>query len=246
MRLKDPHMKITPKIFSIPPHISTRWENVLSLRVTDDLLIVSLKDGATCTVPNLSKETLDQIFACHAESTEVDTVQKEDLQPLVENMRMGFKELFLMLSKLGTNTLGSIGKVLAHDPHNTNVPELPPDMVKKVQVLLTIISKEEILAMPEGVPGCHCMYCQINRILRQTLYTSETNNPDILAEEGAEPVEGKDLEFSEWIVEPMENKLYKVVNKLDSSEEYRVFLGEPIGCTCGKSNCEHVLAVLRS
>jgi hypothetical protein len=239
-------MKISSKIFSIPPYISTRWEYVISLRVADNLLIVTLKDGTMCSIPNLQKEIIDQIFTCHAESAEATNHQKEDLGQLVEGMRSGFKELVSMLTKLGTNALSSLGKALEHDPNTTNLPELPPDMVKKVQMLLNIIPKEDILSMPEGEPGCHCMYCQINKILRESLKIHETSKPDIVAEGEIEDVEEKDLEFSEWIVEPIQDKLYKVTNKLDHQEEYRVFLGDPIGCTCGKPHCEHVLAVLKS
>ena len=234
-------MKITANIFSIPPYISTRWEFVLSLRVTDDVLVVTLRDGTICTIPNLPKETIEQIFAFHAEAEETQDKERENLQPLLESMKTGFKDLMQMLSKLGANALGSIGKALEHDPQNANLPGLPPDMVKKVQLLLNVVPKEDILAMPEGVPGCNCMYCQINGILRRAIGGRDS---DLLAE--SEPVEEKDLQFSEWIVEPVADKLYKVSNKLNHSEEYRVFLGEPIGCTCGKPHCEHVLAVLRS
>lgn len=239
-------MKISSKIFSIPPYISTRWEYVQSLRVANNLLIVTLRDGSSCSIPDLSKDTIDQIFTFHADSIETAAQQKEDLTQMVEGMRSGFKELLNMLTKLGQNALSSIGKALEHDPNNANLPELPPDMVKKVQMLLKIIPKEDILAMPEAEPGCNCMYCQINRILRESSTTIETSQPDLLAEGGTETVEEKDLEFSEWIVEPLQDKLYKVTNKLDPKEEYRVFLGDPIGCTCGKPHCEHVLAVLKS
>ena len=239
-------MKISPKIFSIPPYISTRWDYILSIRVADDLLIVTLKDGTICSIPRLPKDTIDQIFTYHAESMETSNHQKDDFTQLVEGMRSGFKELLNMFSKFGAHALTSIGKALEHDPSNANLPELPPEMVQKVQMLLNIIPKEDILAMPEAEPGCHCMYCQINRILRTSLITHDTTNPDVLTEGETETVEEKDLQFSEWIVEPLQDKLYKVTNKLDPQEEYRVFLGEPIGCTCGKPRCEHVLAVLKS
>ena len=44
----------------------------------------------------------------------------------------------------------------------------------------------------------------------------------------------------------MNDKLFTVINKLDQQEKYNVFLGEPVGCTCGKQGCEHMLAVLKS
>lgn len=237
-------MKITPKIFSVPPYISTRWEFILSLRVKEHDLLVTLKDGIVCTVPNLPQETIDQIFEFHVNSEEAVDQERENLQPLLESMRSGFKELMQMLSKLGANAIGSIGKALEHDPNNAKLPDLPSDMVKKVQMLLNIIPKNDILAMPVGIEGCHCMYCQINRILRRAISNEENGTPDVMAD--SEPVEEKELQFSEWVVESTGEKLYKVSNKFNHSEEYRVFLGDPIGCTCGKPHCEHVLAVLRS
>lgn len=238
-------MKITPKIFSVPPYISTRWEFVSSLRVADDLLIVTMKDGSTCSIPHLSKEVIDQIFTYHADAEEAINHQRDELVPILKGMQSGFKELINMLSKLGANAVSSLGKALEHDPNNANLPELPPDMVKKVQMLRNIIPKEDILAMPEGEPGCHCMYCQINRILRESIRAEAEGGAELLEGE-EEQVEEKDLSFSEWNVESLGDKLYKVTSKLDPQEEYRVFLGEPLGCTCGKPHCEHVLAVLRS
>ncbi len=239
-------MKITPKIFSVPPYLSTQWENVSSLRVSEDLLLVTLKDGANCVIPNLPKETIDQIFSYHAESIEAATQQKEDVSALLEGMRKGFKDLVTMMSKLGANTIASLGKALEHDPRNANLPPLPPEMVEKVKLLHNIIPQEDVIAMPEAEPNCNCMYCQINRILRGGARVEEAPKPDLITNEPSEAVEEKDLEFSEWVVEPIADKLYRVTNKLDPKEEYRVFLGDPIGCTCGKPHCEHVLAVLRS
>ena len=42
------------------------------------------------------------------------------------------------------------------------------------------------------------------------------------------------------------DKLFTVVNKLDPQENYHVYLGHPVGCTCGKQGCEHILVVLKS
>jgi hypothetical protein len=36
------------------------------------------------------------------------------------------------------------------------------------------------------------------------------------------------------------------MNPLDHKEHYNVFLGDPIGCSCGNNNCEHIQAVLKS
>jgi len=234
-------MKITPKILSIPPHLSTRWENVTALRVEEGALLVSLHDGSVCSIPDLSEETINTIFATHAQVSESLETEKEDISALASGMRSGIKDIFGLFSKLGDSSVPSIGKVLEHDPTNAELPDLPEEIVKKVQLLLEVIPREDILEMPEAEPGCNCMYCQINRILRQEEPHQES---DLLSSD--ETVEETELEFSQWNVENIDEKLYKVTNKLDPKEEYRVFLGDPIGCTCGKAHCDHILAVLRS
>jgi len=64
--------------------------------------------------------------------------------------------------------------------------------------------------------------------------------------EGEEEVSDEDLTFQDWEVKQEGDKLYLVTNPLDRDERYRVFLGKPLGCTCGKTNCEHIRMVLSS
>jgi PhoH-like ATPase len=49
-----------------------------------------------------------------------------------------------------------------------------------------------------------------------------------------------------WGIEQTAEQLYKVTNPLDANEQYNVFLGTPLGCTCGLKNCEHIRAVLNT
>lgn len=205
--------------------------------------MVSLQDGTVCSIPDLPEETINTIFSTHARASETTGAETGDVSMLVGDLRSGMKDLFGLFSKLGDPSISSLGKILEHDPENSGLPDLPEEMVKKVELLLNIIPKEDILEMPEAEPGCNCMYCQINRILRQEHSLHEEESDSLLSEE---PVEETELEFSQWNVENIDDKLYKVTNKLDPKEEYRVFLGDPIGCTCGKAHCDHVLAVLRS
>ena len=100
--------------------------------------------------------------------------------------------------------------------------------------------------MPAAEPHCNCMYCQIARAFsdKESLVDQDTVNPEI--EEAVSDVE---LTFREdWIINPeSSNKnLYLVINPSDEAEKYTVFLGKPIGCTCGEKNCEHIRAVLNS
>ncbi len=236
-------MKITPKILSIPPYISTTWDQIASLRVVEKNLLISLKDGCQSQIPDLSKEAIDRIFSFHAANIENPPVRTEEANPFIQGLQTGFKELVAALSKLGTNAFASLSKVAEHDPKSSDLPDLPPEMIEKVRLLHQVLSKDDISTMAPPENGCNCMYCQIVRILREPY--SEEHHENV-ADKELEHVEEKDLEFSEWIVEPVGEQLYKVTNKLDRHEEYRVFLGNPIGCTCGKQNCEHILAVLKS
>ena len=54
----------------------------------------------------------------------------------------------------------------------------------------------------------------------------------------------EDLKFRNWEIEQTADKLYIVTNPFDKNEHYSVFLGDPLGCTCGEKNCEHIRAVL--
>jgi hypothetical protein len=61
-----------------------------------------------------------------------------------------------------------------------------------------------------------------------------------------ELVSDDELKFRTWDISQSNEKLYIVSNPLDDHEHYSVYLGEPIGCTCGQKLCEHVRAVLNN
>ena len=61
-----------------------------------------------------------------------------------------------------------------------------------------------------------------------------------------EEITEDDLKFRNWDIRQTADKLYAVTNPLDENEHYSVFLGTPLGCTCGEKNCEHIRAVLNS
>jgi hypothetical protein len=65
-------------------------------------------------------------------------------------------------------------------------------------------------------------------------------------EEQEEMVSDEELKFRSWDVVQTGEKLYLVCNPIDSKEHYNVYLGEPIGCTCGQTHCEHIRAVLNT
>ncbi len=61
-----------------------------------------------------------------------------------------------------------------------------------------------------------------------------------------EEISSEELSFQQWEIVQTGENLYQVVNRLDRADSYRVYLGDTIGCTCGKDGCEHVIAVLKS
>ena len=61
-----------------------------------------------------------------------------------------------------------------------------------------------------------------------------------------EIVSDEELRFKTWEISQTNDKLYLVSNPIDANEHYSVYLGEPVGCTCGEKHCDHIRAVLSS
>jgi hypothetical protein len=230
-------MKITNTIISIPPYISTAWVEVVSIRMQGEKLIFSLKDGSQAEVPGLAQEVIDQIFASHAAFLET-----KNQTPIPQQQA---SEIFALPIKMGLGSLESMGQVLQHNPAYSGLPPMPHDMVQKITTLSKIISEEDLAAMPPPEENCNCMYCQIARILMK-LEPHEQQTGTLEHHDKEESVSDAELHFEQWEVKLLQDKMYLVTNKLDREEHYSVHLGEPIGCTCGKPNCDHIIAVLRS
>ena len=230
-------MKINNIYLSLPPYISTRWSHVIALHFKHGLLHVSLIDGDIIEIPDLDDELISKIFTAHAAFMEQDS-QAEQTKALETQSNSPFGADFPI--KLGLTALDEVGSVLQHNPAQSNAPDIPRPVLEKIAAIGKIISVEDPEATPKPEPHCNCMFCQIARAIN-------TN----AAELTVDPVEEisfaeEDLQFSEWNIVQTQNKLYTLTNKLDSNEIYHVHLGEPMGCTCGKAHCEHLLAVLKS
>ncbi len=241
-------MKITDTMISIPPYISTSWENVSSLYMDGNDLVIALKDGKNIPIKNLSPMAIEQIFSAHTAFLEA-----HEHPPIIKSMvearisaPMG--QLFALPFRIDASTMDNIGAQLQHNPVFAGLPPLPEEAAAKLAQLSKVISPEEILSMPQAEPNCNCMYCQINRILRKMILQNKEGLAELVpaTKEKDEEVSDAELHFEQWEVELMQDKMYSVTNKLDPKEHYTVHLGDPIGCTCGKQNCEHIVAVLRS
>ncbi|MGM0439549.1 MAG: hypothetical protein ACQEP8_00355 [Chlamydiota bacterium] len=258
-------MKITDTIISIPPYISTSWTNVQALHVEDTeesdqkVLVVMLKDGNKVEVPELDSLLIDEIFDKHALYLENQAEAEAESQHFNEEMQSKINNIFSsfpegqatpdQLYKMGgaplsfniddKEALEQMGAMMRHNPDQSDSPPLPQDVLDKIAAIAHIVTPEDLAGMPEPVEDCNCMHCQIMRAIRQ-----EDQAEDHQISE--EPVSDEDLKFREWDIDQINDKLYKVTNPLDPNEQYQVYLGDPIGCTCGKPHCEHLKAVLES
>ena len=236
-------MKITDTIISIPPYISTTWDNVQSLHMENSDIIFALKDGKSIRIPHLTSQVVEQIYSAHVHFLEAHTgLPSSPSQPL---QKAPFSLEQILPFRLNVGSTDAMGQVLQHNPAFSGLQSMPEEAVDKISMLSKIIPADEIRAMAEPEINCNCMYCQIVRILKKTLEPKKENLPDHLAG-GEDKISEEELRFEQWIVEPQQDNVYKVTNKLDPQEQYTVRLSDPIGCSCGKPNCEHIVAVLRS
>jgi hypothetical protein len=233
-------MKINSKVLNLPPFISTSWDNVASLHMKGSTLAIVLANGETVLVPGLPPTTLELIFAAHAAHLESATEKKFPfpaggslfLQALAADDQKG--ELPL---QFGFTSMEGFGSALQHDPNQVDAPFLPDEVLEKISAIAKIISRDEEFRFPQAHPGCNCIHCQICRAVG-----GEPKGE--IAEE--EKISDAELHFSEWDIVQKGDKLYEVTSRLEKEEKYSVYLGDPVGCTCGKQGCEHILAVLKS
>lgn len=222
-------MKITDKILSLPPYVSTAWKNIVSIRVESrsygHVLLIEMITGSKIEVPNLDPKTMEKVFAMHAQVME----HEGQSQTPAATQTFAFPLPF---------PIEGMTSVLQHNPEQADTPPLPLEILEKIQSLKGVIP-EDLTSMQKAEPHCNCPYCQITRAITGV----EGEDAPVTIEE---EVSVADLTFRNWDIKQEANHLYSVTNPLDAKEHYSVFLGEPLGCTCGSKNCEHIHAVLKS
>jgi hypothetical protein len=229
-------MKINSKVLSVPPYLSTSWENVISLQLDEasGRLVVFLKNNAAVSIPNLSSDEMEEIFMFHNEH--IESVNKKQNAAPKPNLSFGLST---------TSSEDLFNPLMTHDPLLKNSPDLPSDVMNKiVNVTKALGVDTKALNLPNDEPHCNCPYCQISRAMKGKV--NENKIPDIDNSLNVTDDVESDLNFREWDIKEIENHLFEVTNPNDQSEQYQVFLAHPIGCTCGKANCEHIRAVLKS
>ncbi len=234
-------MHINRTILSIPPYLSVSWKEVSALRVNEGLLAVVLKDGTQLSVPDLTEDQLQMVFDAHQQYLETeDQAPSPILPPNFEQLQgmMGDQVVGLPF-RFGPGGMGGmdgISSVMQHDPSQSNAPNIPDEILSKISGITEVLGAENVTSLPQAEEGCNCFHCQIARAI----------NPSETEEHLEEEVTDEELTFRTWDIEQADEKLYTVSNPLDKTEKYSVFLGEPIGCTCGQKNCEHIKAVLQT
>ncbi len=233
-------MKITQKILSIPPYISTSWTNVASLHVENQhtrlVLVITLVNGMHIEVPNLDTSILKTIFAAHAHSIEAETKAPQQKAAFPAPLEQ-ILSLSLPIKEI---ELESLGTLLQHNPDQADSPNLPEELMQKMGELSRTLGIKDNALIPQPEPDCNCMHCQIATALRKGLVE------EVPAELEEEIVHDNELQFRTWDIMQTGEKLFAVSNPMDSLEHYNVYLGEPVGCTCGQNHCEHIRAVLNS
>ena len=237
-------MKINQQIISLPPYISTTWSNIIGIFLQESVhLEIQLKNGAIVRIPSLEKATIDLIFYYHLKAIE-DAEKKEVPLLLPKNPidieKMGFS--FSLPFGSGPEGLMQLGGIFQHNSDQANQPDLPLELLEKVTHFAQSLGIDTTQALfPDAQPHCNCLYCQVGRaVLKQN------KQEPVQQSSVEEEVSDSDLKFKEWDIAQSTEHLFEVRNPLDLHEHYQVYLGEPIGCTCGHNNCEHIKAVLNT
>lgn len=232
-------MKINSRILSIPPYISTAWKNVLSLQVENRnailILIVSLINGNHIEIPGMDVGIIKAAFAAHAGYIELESSDQQPKSlPIEQVFTMG-----LPIKSLLSGTLDNPGQLLQHNAEQSDTPDLPPELLQKIAALAKTLGFKDTNLVPQAEPHCNCTHCQISRAMHSGAdQHSSAEEEEIISDE--------DLKFRTWDIAKTGDKLYSVTNPFEPEEHYNVFLGEPVGCTCGNPHCEHIRAVLNS
>lgn len=211
-------MKIGDKILSLPPYLSTPWKNVVALR---------LESSAYGPLLIVDLATGGRVEVPNLDRTTIEKIF--DIHSTIfEEARKPEMTLLVPQEPLS---------LMQHSMDQANSPDLPKGILKKTADMIKAMGMIDLSMLPKPEPHCNCPHCQILKALQEP--AAET--PPV-----EEIVSDAELQFQTWEIVENGPKLYTVTNKLDGNEQYTVFLGEPVGCTCGEKGCEHIQAVLRS
>jgi len=234
-------MKITAQILSLPPYLSTTWTNIASLRVIHDshgnpILLIELRQGDQVEVPGLDLATINTIFATHTQA--IESIGHPVVQAQAGQDPLPFA-FHLPLNAFGEG-IHKMGSILQHNPQAADTPDIPQEVIEKISSFIKTLGLSGSTNVPVPEEGCNCTFCQVARAIHGAIEPPQQE----LQTAVDESISDEDLRFRTWDILQKGDRLYLVTNPIDASEHYNVYLGEPIGCTCGQRNCEHIRAVL--
>lgn len=236
-------MKINSNVISIPPYITTSWENVNVINVEIDkdkkkILIISLESGDQIKIPELSDEDIHNVTS----SFESFIEKTSNEQNFVDHNSMisGLTEVFQQFINDGKTSqatmsqspgIGVVKVPLGHSALHSNMPIFDPESLRNIIKTIKAIGEgRNLFEKGEYQECCNCIYCQACKFLQE----EKTENE--LKEEN--------LEFaSSWNVEEVNSNEYLVSNK-ENNSTFNVKLEPSVACSCGSNKCEHIRIVL--
>lgn len=265
-------MKITSKILSIPPYLSTSWYDVDSLFQSEDgALVVALTNGTHVRLEQLSSEVIHTIFNAHACFLEEEAAREEEED---EEEDKGLKRAEVEFSVQTPFTMGQMDEgngdamkiFMEHDASRSLGPLLPDAVLKRVTALAKMFLPPDMIPLDASHENCRCPFCQIVRALsglpqpsleegeekKKSLELREPAREKKSREEHKEPLAGKESEHGKqkgdllWTIQQIGDQLYKVTEKAHPERVFQVSLATPVTCSCGEPNCVHIIAVLKS
>lgn len=239
-------VKINDQLICIPPYISAHWNQISCIESVSDpsyetpVLKLHLINGQVISIPNLDVPLIETIFREHqlyleTSDNKKSTKDNNQLSGLVSVLQQVSKDIdvqILSSSNLVSSLLSAhpLDMILQHIPEHKDYPDASPEILEKIASIIRMFPHSSVSSQIKPERHCNCLHCQVGRL--------------IVEEEQEDEVSQEDLSFREWDVTQNEDHLYVVTNPLDPNEQFSVYLGSPIGCTCGQQNCEHIRAVL--
>ncbi len=237
-------MKINHKVLSIPPYISTSWKNISSLQSTQEgekhSLLIHLQDGGLVRVPDLEAVVVQAIFGAHAKYVETESKAPVNTEVEANKRNSSVQEANPSIKFF---EIENISSMMTHNEQERNAPDLPSYILSKVQEISLEMGLSNSATLPVAEPNCNCSFCQIAKSIQKM--GSEAHE-QVSYEDEEDLITEEDLTFTSWIIRPLKQNLYLVVHPDHLEDQYQVFLGSPIGCTCGSNQCDHIKAVLSS
>ncbi|MCH9627091.1 MAG: hypothetical protein S4CHLAM2_07250 [Chlamydiales bacterium] len=243
-------VKIDEKLICIPPHISTTWDQVTSLQSKENpetkkfTLAIHLLDGKVVQIPEIESSIVDVAFSAHMKhlGKKPTTEDPKTVGGMLQQMTgLSADQLSGMPIRFGISSgmpgMENLETAFQHNQAQADLPDMPQEVLEKISEMAKMMLGGDLGSFPKPEPHCNCTHCQLARVIH------DISKKEVVEEE---PVSDEELTFRTWDIKDNGKNMFCVTNPLDPKEQYTVYLGTPIGCTCGHHDCEHIKAVLYS